>query len=424
MPHFLDGQEATVRLAIAALLGLGAGLEREWSGHAEGPQARFAGLRTFLLLGITGGVAGLLIGEGSDLAGALLIGGAMALSAVAYQAASRPPEGRVDGTTEAAAIAIVALGALAGTGHEALAAGTGAIVVLALREKSRLHWLVRRLNEPELRAAMQFGVLALVVLPLLPEGPLGGAFAVRPRMLWAIVLFFSALNYAGFIARRVVGPNAGYAITGLLGGLLSSTAVTLEFSRRSRAEAAHRLALARGSVGASIVLLPRIVVVSAVLNAAVGWRLAGLLALPLVLGALMVLRWRADRAVAGETPTSEDDTNPLQLGAAIRLALGFQLALTGLAFVHESFGVRALYPAAALLGLTDMDALAVSMSRLEDGATPMVAARAIAIGIIANTALKGSVAAVLGRGQYRAATLRGLLVLAAGSVAALAISWG
>lgn len=426
MPAFAEG-EATVRLAIAALLGIAAGLEREWSGHAEGPHARFAGLRTFLLLGVVGGVAGLLIAEGAALAGALMVGGAMALAVAGFVAASRPPApddgSDVDGTTEAAAIAIIALGALAGVGHEVLAAGTGALLVLALREKTRLHWFVRKVSEPELRGAMQFGVLALVVLPLLPQGPFLGVLEVRPRLLWSIVLFFSGLNYVSFVARRLVGPGAGYTITGMLGGLLSSTAVTLEFSRRSREDRAHGVALARGTVGACVVLLPRIIVVSSVLDPRVGWRLAVLLAPALALGAAMVLRWRAEPAKAGRDQAPAESANPLQLAAAIRLALAFQVSLSGLDLLNDAFGLTALYPAAAALGLTDMDALVVSMSQLRDGVTPWIAAQAIAIGVVSNTVLKSSLAAAIGRGEYRATTLRGLAVLALGSLAALALGW-
>ena len=129
--------EATVRLAIAALVGLGVGLEREWSGHASGPNARFAGLRTFLLLGIVGGVAGLLLSVGSMAAGSVAMASAMALGVAAYVATVRRANTEIDGTTETAALAVVALGALAGIGWLALAAGAGSVIVLALRMRSR-----------------------------------------------------------------------------------------------------------------------------------------------------------------------------------------------------------------------------------------------------------------------------------------------
>jgi Predicted membrane protein len=241
----IDSQmQIAARLAIAALIGLAAGLEREWSGHTSGPDARFAGLRTFFLLGLVGGIAGILAVDSSPAVGAALTLGGVALSVSAYAMAVRRPGAGTDGTTEAAALTVVGLGVIAGVGWIGVAAGVGAVVVLMLREKERLHWLVRHLEEPELRAGFQFAVLAVVVLPLLPTGPYFGVLEFRPRTLWTIVLVFSGLNFAGFAARRIVGASRGLGITGALGGVVSSTAVTLSFlvradQRQSSARRSH-----------------------------------------------------------------------------------------------------------------------------------------------------------------------------------------
>jgi uncharacterized membrane protein (DUF4010 family) len=416
---------ATVRLAIAALIGVGVGLEREWSGHASGPNARFAGLRTFLLLGIVGGVAGLLLSMGSLAAGSVAMAGGMALGVAAYIATVRRPNTEIDGTTETAALAVVALGALAGIGWLALAAGAGSVIVLALSEKTRLHWLVRRLSESELRAALQFAVLALVVLPLLPAGPMAGPLAIRPRALWTIVLFFSALNFAGFAARRAVGPTVGYAVAGMLGGLVSSTGVTLDFSRTSRREPALGAALAHGVIGACTVLIPRVLVVSAVLNIDVALRLVWMVWPVALCGATLVfIAWRRNR---GATHTEEQGVgqaveSPLRLRAAIQMALAFQVALTLIRLVSDRWGAIGIYPTAAALGLTDVDALTVSMSRVDTGVTPTVAAQAIAIGIMANTLLKLGLAAGVGVGSFRSVATRGLAAMVAASAAGLALS--
>jgi uncharacterized membrane protein (DUF4010 family) len=212
-----QGQFA-IRVAIAAMIGLAAGLEREWSGHASGPDARFAGLRTFLLLGAVGGIAGSVGAAGYPQMASAIALSASALCVVAYAMAVRRPTATTDGTTEAAALIVVALGVIAGIGWITLAAGAGALMVLALREKSRLHWLVQRLGESELRAALQFAVLAVVVLPLLPSGPFFGVVGLRPRALWAIVLLFSGLNFAGFVARRAAGAHRGYKTLARLAG--------------------------------------------------------------------------------------------------------------------------------------------------------------------------------------------------------------
>ena len=415
------------RLAVACLAGFGVGLEREWSGHASGPAGRFAGVRTFTLLGLLGGAAGWFIGAGLAAVGVTLLAAGAALTVAAYVVAARTGgEAAVDGTTEAAALVALALGAFSGLGAVALAAGATAVVVLVLREKARVHTLVGRIDDAEMRAGVQFAVLALVVLPLLPDasyGPLGG---VNPRTLWSVVLLFTALDFAEFLVRRMAGPARGYGITGLLGGLVSSTVVTLDFARRSRAATGREAAsLAVGVVGACMVLLVRVVVIAAVLEAHVAWALAPYLVLPLVAGALFVLGTLRHRAVGtGESapprPADPELRNPLRLAAAVRMAIALQLVLFALAFVRARWGGAGVVATAALLGLTNMDALTLSMARL--GATAdgvALAARAIALGVFANTLFKLAVATAIGVGAFRVRAATGLAAMAVASGAGL-----
>jgi uncharacterized membrane protein (DUF4010 family) len=157
-----------IGLVIAALGGTAVGVERQWSGHAQGEAARFAGVRTFTLLGLLGGLAGWLWQAGFTLPATVLVAGAAALTVAAYVARMRSD---VDGTTEVAALVVIAAGVVAGAGIHRLASGVIAVTTLLLVEKSRLHAMVARLDDIGLRAAARFGVMALVVLPLLPEGP-------------------------------------------------------------------------------------------------------------------------------------------------------------------------------------------------------------------------------------------------------------
>ncbi|HEY9226818.1 MAG TPA: MgtC/SapB family protein [Gemmatimonadaceae bacterium] len=418
MQGLLSEWEATSRLAIAAVVGLGVGLEREWSGHTTGPNARFAGLRTFLLLGALGGGAGLLLTREYLIAGAATIAGGLALCVAAYVASSHRLTSDVDGTTEAAALVVILLGALAGVGWLALAAGAGSLIVLALSEKTRLHWLVQRLSEAELHATLRFAVLALVVLPLLPTGPFGGLLAIRPRSLWTVVLFFCALNFAGFLARRAVGAGAGIVGTGMLGGLVSSTGVTLEFARKSRNEPALGTALAYGVVGACTVLIPRIVVVSAVLNPAAAIRIAAILVVPAICGGIIV--WRGYSGVRKATASVTQTESPLRVTAAIKMTLAFQISMTAIA-IASRWGTAGLYSTAAALGLTDMDALTVSMSRADGGISADLAAQAIAIGVVANTALKLTLSAVIGAGPFRRVAVGSLAIQALATLIGLAL---
>lgn len=408
-------------LAVAAVAGLAIGVEREWSGHAKGPDARFAGVRTFLLLGLLGGISGCLALAGLQIAGAtlLLVGGA--LTVAAYAIAAQRTTDSIDGTTEVAALVVLAIGFTAGIGYLAVASGIATVIVLALAEKSRIHTMLGRIDEVELRAGLQFAALALVVLPLLPEGPFGPWGGIKPRGLWTIVVIFSGLNFLGYLARRNVGAERGYGVTGLIGGLISSTAVTLDFARASRNDASVRAALAIGVIGACTVLLPRVTVVSAVLNPAVARALIAYLLPAFVIGTIIVaiaLR-RPVRAVA----PPEKPGNPLRLGSAIQMAVLFQIALTASSLAAQYWGNRGVISSAVVLGLTDMDALTVSMNHLgkRAGLAPL-AARAIAIGVLTNTVFKASLAIVVGQGRFRWLTLAGLAVLAAASVLGLWIA--
>ena len=409
-------------LAVAALVGLTVGIEREWSGHATGPGARFAGARTFFLLGGLGGLAGLLmLAGGTPLAAVLLAGGALLVS-TAYVIASRREPVDPDGTTEVAALVVLALGTLAGLGHLRLASAAAVVVVTALSEKSRIHGFVQRLDAWELRGALQFAVLALVVLPLLPAGPYGPLGGIRPQALWVLVLVFSGLNFLGFIARRAVGMTRGYGFAGMVGGLVSSTAVTLTFARQSRAEPAASTGLAAGVLAACTVLLVRVEAVTLVLNPATALALAPYLVLPFAVGALLtgrVLRKPPAEAELARAPFPAPES-PLRLWSAIRLAVLFQGSLMAVDWVRARFGDPGILPLAGLLGLTDMDALTVSMTRLRPAAEmAAIGAQAIGVGLLSNTVLKLGLAVGLGGREFRRSAGAGLALLGAATLVGL-----
>jgi uncharacterized membrane protein (DUF4010 family) len=411
--------EIARNLSIAALVGLAVGIEREWSGHAHGPLARFAGVRTLFLLGLIGGIAGLLVETSAwGLAVALAVAAAGLIVAAYVAVARRSPED-IDGTTEMAAILVLGLGVLAGMGWIRIATGVAAVAVVALSEKERIRGFVARIGEAEIRGAFHFAVLALVVLPLLPEGPFGPYDAVRPRTLWIVVLLISGLNYAGHIARQALGGAKGYVVTGALGGISSSTAVALAFARASRSEPHHAAALGRGTVAASLVLAPRVFALTAALNPAFAPRV-GVALLPILalgLGALLV---RGAERDAGSETTGPVTRNPLQLGQALRMAVAFQAVLLGIEVARGAFGAPGLVAGAAIAGLTDVDALTLSMSRLAlDPGVAAAATRALTVGVVANTLLKTAVAVVLGGPVFRRWAVPGLLAMAVGGVLSL-----
>jgi len=401
-------QLALINVAIATLCGIAIGVERQWSGKAGGPRARFAGVRTFTLLGLVSGLSGWLWTAGAQGPALVFLGGLGALVVVAYLSASRTD---IDGTTEVAAFVVMVAGVLAGAGMRPLASGITAITGLLLVEKKRLHSWVQGLDREEVRAGARFAVMAAVVLPLLPAGPFGPYDAIRPRMLWALVLFFSGLSFVGYVARKIVGPSRGYLIAGTLGGLLSSTSVTLTFSRLSQNHPEAGRALASGAVGASVMLLPRLVAATAVLAPALSRSLWPLFVVPAGIGiALALTGWR-DHGSANRR--QDPATNPLQFTAALQMAALFQFVLFVVGFVTARFGQAGIYPSAAVLGLADMDALTISMAQLTTaGTAAATTATAVAIGIISNTIVKLVIVLAVGRGAYRSLTAVGLALMA------------
>ena len=442
LPPMLDLPLA-LDLLVSALVGLAVGIEREWSGHTTGPDGRFAGVRTFTLLGVIGGFGGWFFRDGQPALAAVIVGAGMLFPISAYAATLRRPGTTTYGTTEVAAILVVALGAAAALGHRTLASAAAVVCVLLLAEKSTLQNALQKIAAHELRAALQFAVLALVILPLLPAGAYGPFGAFQPRQLWIVVLLFSGLNFTGYIARRVIGETRGLGVTGLLGGLVSSTAVSLTFSRRSRTDPDLALPLALGVVAACTMLVPRLLVTSAVLRPAVATTAVPILMPPFLIGALLIAvgMWQArDRHVRTRSDAPSDSTgataaphaphaltseqNPLALASSLQMAAAFQVVLFAIAWVQQAVGSTGVLLSATLLGLTDMDALTVSMTRYgADPANVRVAAAAIGIGVLSNTMLKLALVVTMGGPHFRVRAATGLLALAAASGVGIWIGW-
>ena len=380
---------------IALLGGAAVGLERQWSGHATGPTARFGGVRTFTLLGGMAGLAGWLWMRHFEVFAAVLLVGAVGIVVTAYAAASRHS---VDATTEVSALVVLAAGVLAGIGSWELAAATIAITTLLLVEKSRLHALAVRMDDTPFRAGVRFAVMAVVILPLLPEGPYGPWGGVRPRELWLLVLFFSGISFAGYLARRAVGAERGYPVAGLLGGIVSSTNVTLRFAQASRQEVKLGVPLAAGVVAASTMLFVRVLLATLVLNAPLGRLLLWYCAAPFVAGALGVVAAFRQAGHPAEQPPPP--RNPLQFWSAVQMTILFQAVFYLMYALRNAWGTTGVLASGAILGLTDMDALVLSMARGIGGVPQELAAQAIVIGILSNTALKIVLSLAIGRGTY------------------------
>ena len=403
-------------IVVAAIGGLAIGVERQRTGHASGRHARFGGVRTFTLLGGVAGLAGWLTTLHFIALGVVLTAGAIALVISGYVAASHR---EVDATTEAAALVVIAAGLASGIGWLALGSGIVAVTALLLVEKSQLHALVGRTDDEELRAAARFGVMAIVVLPLLPEGPFGPLGGIRPRGLWLLVLFFTGLSFAGYLLRRLFGAGRGYPLAGLLGGLVSSTNVTFTYARLSRRERDLAQPLAIGAIAACTMLFPRVMIAAAVLNPTVARLLLPYLAAPFLVGVACLVLWWRRSGRSGTKP--EQPSNPLQFVPALQMAMIFQIVLVTVAGISRAFGGGGLRLAGAVLGLTDVDALTVAMTTTSVSSNAAEAAAAIAIGILANCAMKALLAIGLGTRDFSRITAAVLGMMAAAIVATIGL---
>lgn len=412
-----DSVELTFRLLIAALGGLAVGIEREWSVKRSKHALHFAGARTFLLLGLLGALGAHLCGVGLIAAGAALLLGSAALIVCAYVITSMRDD--PGGTTEVAAFIVLAGGVLAGMHQLTLASGLFAITTLILAEKGFIHAFVERIQSQDLMAAARFAVLALVIFPLLPQGPLGPSPGLRPQELWTFVLIFSGLSFASFVMLRLVGLHRGYGLMGLLGGMVSSTTATLNFSRESRQHPRLSAPLSLGLIAASAVLPVRVIILTAAFSPSLGAHTALYLAGPLLVAlAAIGLTLLLNHHQAVDVPTPR---NPLRFGAALQMALLFQGVLYLMQWVTGQFGAHGSLTSAAIVGLTDVDPLIYSMVKLggADATGVSAAARVLTVGVIANSVFKGGLALVIGRGAFRLFSCATLLGMACAGLASL-----
>jgi uncharacterized membrane protein (DUF4010 family) len=352
------------RLAVALALGLLVGTQRE---RARG---RIAGVRTFGVIGALGGFAGALHPWGGSLllaAGALATTASMMMGQHLERASARHGAGDATDpgqTTEVAALLTYAIGAYAVLGELVLAVvGAGALTVL-LHGKKWMHSAIRSLGERDFVAIVQVVLLALVVLPIVPDVKFGPDEVVSLRnVVWMVVLV-SGIGLAGYFAHRRLGRGQGLLVAGLIGGLVSSTATTASASRNARSGAVDDRAAAVTVMLAGAVVWLRVLVEVAVASPShlvtIGAPLAGAAIATGLIAA--ILWWRARDADAGAI----EHKNPAQLGTAIGFGLIYAVVLLVVAWVRTNLSARWLYAAALLSGLTDMDAITLSTARMAE----------------------------------------------------------
>ena len=388
-------QQSFYHLAVALAIGLLIGIERGWKARDAKEGARIAGVRTFGLIGLLGGGSALLVGQlGTLLPGLVFIGLAGMLTAV--HVVNLRHNDDISITSLVAGLLTFILGALAAIGEVAIAAASAVVTTLLLSYKPVLHEWLGRLESNELRAGLQLLLISVVLLPILPNQGYGPWQSINPYIIWWMVVLIAAISFVGYFAMKIAGARRGVIMTGLFGGLASSTAVTLHFSRLAQTSAAFGPMLATGILLACGTMFPRTLLVASLLNP----DLFQLLLLPAAVMALLtylpaLFYWRAQKH---KKPTAESPlSNPLELKTALKF--GFLLALIMLLgkALQQWFGEIGVLALAAASGVADVDAITLSLARMSQTELVLpIAATGIVLAAASNSLVKGGMATVIG----------------------------
>jgi uncharacterized membrane protein (DUF4010 family) len=411
---------AAKAFAIACLIGALTGLEREK--HRETQEGTASpGLRTFILVAEVGAVAGWLTKalDAPWIIAATLVAVAIAVM-TGYAVAAYTKTGALGLTTEMATLVVCLLGAMTTLGYEPLAVGLAVVTAAVLAYKQSLHGLVDRLGWDDVYAGLRLLIAAFVVLPLLPDQPVDPWGALNPASLWRLVLLISGLSLVGYVATRWLGERRGTALTGITGGLVSSTAVTLSFARESAGRRRPAEALAGGILLAWAIMFGRVVVEVFVVNAALLRHvLPPFLAMGVVAAGFALWLIKKGGQSSDRGGESVPLRNPFSLTAAAKFAAFFAAVLVVVKLAQQYFPGTGLYVVAALAGLSDVDAITLSMAEQAKSGDPGVPVAAIVIAVTSNTLVKAGMAAALGSAALRRPILTAsAAIVASGAVAA------
>ncbi len=386
-------------LGVALGIGLLIGLERGWHERSAEDGRRVAGVRTFGLIGLAGGLTGLLA---AHFGGWVLVAGLLGLSSIlvaSYWAANRQDNG-VGITTEVASLLTFILGVTAVVGYTYTAVVSAVVITILLGMKSILHRGLLKLSEAELFAIFKLLLIALVILPVLPNGDFGPWGALNPFVIGWMILLLAGLSFIGYFAMRILGPQRGLLLTSVFGGIASSTALTLVFSRLARGGTGMTALLAVGIVLASVTLFPRVAIEVGIVNPSLATELVPVLGGMMLIGGSGVLLWwrYGVRMQNKEVDVEPVLKNPLELSAALRFGLLLVLIMLFARAIQHMAGDTGIYALAAISGLADVDALSLSLAKMAADAqvAPTVATEAIVLAILVNTMVKTVLAYVVG----------------------------
>jgi uncharacterized membrane protein (DUF4010 family) len=390
-----------IRFAISVGIGFLIGLEREFSKEVSEKEQQFAGVRTYTLIAVFGFVSAFL----SSVIGAWLFGVALicmlALVIVSYIRISTE-SGNIGGTSEITAIITFLLGAMVFLNFILLALIIMAVMLLLLAFKPSLHGFVKKLNREELLAIIQFVIMSALVIPFLPDTNFGPYDLWNLKDIWKMVIIVSGTSLVGYMIAKLLG-NKGTLVAGIVGGLVSSTSVALTFSRRSKEAAAGPTSIyyAIGIIGACTVMFPRILFEVFVINRTLAqelWLPVMLITLAGFAAAFLIYKKNKSKTSLEDLPLK----NPLNLSTAIKFAIFYALIQWLVKYCSESFGDNGTYLAGAISGITDVDAITLSMAKVaRESDKSILAINTILLAALSNTLVKFIITMVLGSTALR-----------------------
>jgi uncharacterized membrane protein (DUF4010 family) len=413
----MDWYAQALALGAAVAAGLLIGIERGWNLRHVKAGTRVAGVRTFTLLGLLAGLAGLVGKAGQPIAAGAMIAAAAAIMAVGY--ARRTGPNKADATSPVAALVTLGLGVLAGSGNPSLAIAGAALATLVLALRDEFHGLIDRLDEADVKALARYGVIALAVLPFLPSGRYGPYGAWDPQKLWWVVVLVTGFSFAGYVANRIFGARHGTIATSIIGGAYSSTAVTQSLAQRLGTKEAGGAEPA-GIALASAVMYLRVIVLVALLASRVLVDFV-LIVFPALLTAAAAGYWLYRKAPSHEGPAPPG--NPIALLPAVAFLLFVAGAAVAAAWAQGRFGEQGIAVLILIMGSMDVDVAIVTVGGLRpDAISPLLAAIALAGTILANMAVKLGITLAYARAKGVSAAIAlgtSMLMLAA----SIAFAW-
>ena len=408
----MDILDLATRLGLALALGFVIGLERGWKEREEGEGHRTAGLRTFSLIGLLGGIFGMLSlgGDRILLSAGFLLTGAV-LAAFMWREGER--EGDFSATTLIAALLTFMLGAVAVLGEMAIAAGAGVATVSLLAYKRQLHGFLARITWTELRSGLLLAAMTFIALPLLPNHALDPWGALNPHELWLVTILIAAVSFLGYVAVKLLGPSRGVVVSAAAGGLVSSPVVSLTLARLAR-ENPERVRLLTGAIlGSGAVMLLRVLVLAGAVNLPLSLALAVPLLLAALVQAIAAMFLIGQEGKGGASLEDLVHKNPFLLSEVLRFGAVLAAVMLAAGIARSVYGNSGLIVVAAISGLADVDAVTLSVAGMGPVSAAGVAAVLIAIAV--NSIAKSAYA------WYAGASRLGLLLLVF-NLAAIAVA--